>query len=189
MSGTRTRLALRALGTPLRRRLLVAGLSGTVGAILVTLGAAAWLARLGVLRSPAWVLGAWVLALVAAASIGAGSASAHPQPSGKGADRTVTLSAQLDELTAQFDDIEDEFELRDIVKELRSDLREADVKPMRVSLRRRRGNVAEIHIAVAAAFKQAAVELARAYQVMRRDEVLRSYVPNFRLHVDTLESA
>jgi hypothetical protein len=43
-------------------------------------------------------LGTSALALVAAASIGASSASAHPQPSGKGADRTVSLSAQLDEL-------------------------------------------------------------------------------------------
>ena len=43
-------------------------------------------------------LGTSALALVAAASIGASSASAHPQPSGQGADRTVSLSAQLDEL-------------------------------------------------------------------------------------------
>jgi hypothetical protein len=43
-------------------------------------------------------LGTSALALIAATSIGAGSASAHPQPNGKGADRTVTLSAQLGEL-------------------------------------------------------------------------------------------
>lgn len=43
-------------------------------------------------------LGTSVLALVAAASLGAGSAAAHPQPSGKGAERTVSLRAQLTEL-------------------------------------------------------------------------------------------
>lgn len=49
-------------------------------------------------RRTAAFLGTSALALVAAASIGASSASAHPQPSGQGADRTVSLSAQLDEL-------------------------------------------------------------------------------------------
>jgi len=51
-------------------------------------------------RSTTTFLGTSVLAMVAAASLGAGSASAHnpPAPAGNGADRTVTLSAQLDEL-------------------------------------------------------------------------------------------
>ena len=49
-------------------------------------------------RSTTTCLGSSVLAVVAAASLGAGSASAHQQPSGNGADRTVTLGADLDEL-------------------------------------------------------------------------------------------
>ncbi len=51
-------------------------------------------------RSTTAFLGSSVLAMVAAATIGTGSASAHPSPtpSGKGAERTVALSAQLDEL-------------------------------------------------------------------------------------------
>jgi hypothetical protein len=49
-------------------------------------------------RTTTAFLGTSVLALVAAASLGAGSASAHPQPSGKGAERTVSLRAQLGEL-------------------------------------------------------------------------------------------
>lgn len=49
-------------------------------------------------RSKKAFLGTSVLAMVAAASLGAGSASAHPQPSGNGADRTVTLSADLHQL-------------------------------------------------------------------------------------------
>lgn len=49
-------------------------------------------------RSKKAFLGTSVLAMVAAASLGAGSATAHPQPSGKGADRTVTLRANLHEL-------------------------------------------------------------------------------------------
>lgn len=49
-------------------------------------------------RSKTAFLGTSVLALVAAASLGTGSASAHPQPAGNGGDRTVTLKAELDEL-------------------------------------------------------------------------------------------
>jgi hypothetical protein len=45
-------------------------------------------------------LGSSAFALVAAASLGAGSASAHPQPAGEGAARTVTLGAQLDQLNS-----------------------------------------------------------------------------------------
>jgi hypothetical protein len=43
-------------------------------------------------------LGTSVLAMVASAALGAGAASAHPQPSGNGGDRTVMLSADLHEL-------------------------------------------------------------------------------------------
>ena len=49
-------------------------------------------------QSTTAVLGTSVLAMVAAASLGAGPASAQPTPAGNGADRTVTLSAQLHEL-------------------------------------------------------------------------------------------
>ena len=44
------------------------------------------------------LLGTSVLAMVATATLGAGSASGHPQPAGEGAARTVALSAQLDQL-------------------------------------------------------------------------------------------
>ena len=51
-------------------------------------------------RSKKTFLGTSILAMVAVASLGAGPASAHnpPEPAGKGAERTVTLRAQLDEL-------------------------------------------------------------------------------------------
>ena len=51
-------------------------------------------------RSTTAFLGTSVLTMVAVASLGAGSASAHPSPTpaGRGADRTVALSAHLDEL-------------------------------------------------------------------------------------------
>ena len=55
-------------------------------------------------RSTTAFLGTSVLAMVAAASLGAGSASAHPHPApagngaGNGAERTVALEADLDEL-------------------------------------------------------------------------------------------
>ena len=49
-------------------------------------------------RNTTTFLGSSAFALVAAASLGTGSASAHPQPSGEGAARTVALGAQLDQL-------------------------------------------------------------------------------------------
>ena len=49
-------------------------------------------------RNTTTLLGTSVLAMVAAASLGTGAASAHPQPAGEGAARTVTLKAQLDQL-------------------------------------------------------------------------------------------
>ena len=49
-------------------------------------------------RNTTTLLGTSILAMVAAASLGAGAASAHPQPAGEGAARTVTLKAQLDQL-------------------------------------------------------------------------------------------
>jgi hypothetical protein len=51
------------------------------------------------LRSTTTFLGASAFAMVAAASLGA-NASASPAPAGEGAARTVTLSAQLDELNS-----------------------------------------------------------------------------------------
>jgi hypothetical protein len=49
-------------------------------------------------RTATTLLGSSVIAMAAAASLGAGSVSAHPQPAGQGASRTVALSAQLDQL-------------------------------------------------------------------------------------------
>lgn len=49
-------------------------------------------------RSTSAVLGTSVLALLAAASVGAGTAAAAGQPQGKGLDKTVTLNATLTEL-------------------------------------------------------------------------------------------
>ncbi len=49
-------------------------------------------------RTATTLLGSSIIAMAAAASLGAGSASGHPQPAGEGAARTVTLSAQLDQL-------------------------------------------------------------------------------------------
>lgn len=49
-------------------------------------------------RTATTLLGSSVIAMAAAASLGAGPAAGHPQPAGQGAARTVTLSAQLNEL-------------------------------------------------------------------------------------------
>ncbi len=70
MIGTGTRAALHRLAAPMRRTMLAAGGFGAVGLLLLVLAAAAWLARWGVLRTPAWVLGAWTVGLgVGAAAI------------------------------------------------------------------------------------------------------------------------
>jgi hypothetical protein len=46
---------------------MAAGGVGAVGTALVALGVAAWLARLGVIRTPIWVIAAWVVAIGVAA--------------------------------------------------------------------------------------------------------------------------
>lgn len=59
MTGHRTGEALGALAAPLRRRSTLVTAVAVVGSMLAVLGATAWLARIGVLRTPLWVLLAW----------------------------------------------------------------------------------------------------------------------------------
>ena len=69
MTAPATHDALRRLGGPLR---LVAGAGWfalALGGAALALGLAAWLARLGVIDAPWWVLAAWVAALVVLAAI------------------------------------------------------------------------------------------------------------------------
>ena len=63
-----TRDALERLAGPLRRSALRTGGLGAAGVALVVLGIAAWLARLGIVHAPGWVLGTWVVAAAGAAS-------------------------------------------------------------------------------------------------------------------------
>ena len=68
MSPLQTPEALAQLAAPLRRiGLGLAALAAAAGA-LGALALAAWLVRLGVVRSPLWVPGAWVAALTAVAA-------------------------------------------------------------------------------------------------------------------------
>jgi hypothetical protein len=62
-----TRVALEGLARPLVRRAAAGGSALSAGAPLLVLGAAAWLARLGAVRTLWWVPAAWLLALVTAA--------------------------------------------------------------------------------------------------------------------------
>lgn len=66
MSAGTTRGALEELARPLRRRVRLGGAALAAGALLVTLGLAAWLARLGAVHSLWWVPAAWAAALAAA---------------------------------------------------------------------------------------------------------------------------
>ena len=67
MTPRRTPEALARLVVPLRRLgVLLVGAGGLAG-VLLALAVPAWLARLGVVRSPLWVVVAWVAAAVAAA--------------------------------------------------------------------------------------------------------------------------
>lgn len=61
--------ALAAVATPLRRRLVLVGVLASMAAGTGVLALAAWLARLGVVESPAWVLLAWLLAGVTAGAV------------------------------------------------------------------------------------------------------------------------
>lgn len=68
MSPPNTRAALEELSTPLLRRVAVGGGALAVGALLLVLGTAAWLARLGVVHTLWWVPAAWAIALTGAGS-------------------------------------------------------------------------------------------------------------------------
>ena len=61
MSAHLTRTALAELNRPIRGLALVRGVAFGVGLIALGLGTVAWLARLGVVSGPAWVLAAWAL--------------------------------------------------------------------------------------------------------------------------------
>ncbi len=63
MSGGDTRTALARLAAPLARRIAVGGAALVIGAVLLALGASAWLARLGLVHSLWWVPAAWLAAL------------------------------------------------------------------------------------------------------------------------------
>ncbi|MEZ4587024.1 MAG: DUF4175 family protein [Gemmatimonadales bacterium] len=65
MSPRLTPLALARQAGPLRRVGALAVVAGASGAALLGLAAPAWLARLGVVRSPIWVFGAWLLVAAA----------------------------------------------------------------------------------------------------------------------------
>ncbi|HEU5169620.1 MAG TPA: DUF4175 family protein [Gemmatimonadales bacterium] len=67
MSGPATACALERLARPLRLRQRAGSAAAALGTAALLLGGAAWLARLGVLTAPWWVLAAWAAAL---ASIG-----------------------------------------------------------------------------------------------------------------------
>ncbi len=71
MNGPATARALERLARPLRLRQRLGWASAACGAAVLLLGAAAWLARLGVLNAPWWVLAAWAAALTAVAATAA----------------------------------------------------------------------------------------------------------------------
>ncbi len=70
MSRGSTRTALEGLTAPLARRAVTGGGALVVGAVLLVLGAAAWLVRLGVVHTLWWVPVAWAAALTAAVLAG-----------------------------------------------------------------------------------------------------------------------
>src|SRR5574338_505469 len=74
---SRTHGALGRLATPLRRQSQLGSLTLAAGSALLALGAAAWLARAGLLRAPLWIPLAWlvVAGLVAAGVIWARQAA------------------------------------------------------------------------------------------------------------------
>lgn len=67
MTSSRTGQVLDALAGPLRRRHWVAWTLGATGAVTLVLGGWAWLVRLGVMRLPLWVFGAWAGAVATVA--------------------------------------------------------------------------------------------------------------------------
>ena len=64
-----TARALERLARPLRRRYRAAWVAAAGGAAALVLGTGAWLARLGAIEAPWWVLAAWAAALAAVAVI------------------------------------------------------------------------------------------------------------------------
>jgi hypothetical protein len=64
-----TRAALEGLTAPLARRAATGGGALVLGAVLLVLGAAAWLVRLGVVHTLWWVPAAWAAAVTAAAVV------------------------------------------------------------------------------------------------------------------------
>lgn len=73
MNQSTTRTALNGLVAPLARRVLTGSGALVIGVVLLVLGAAAWLARLGIVHTLWWVPVAW-LAAFAAAVVAAGLA-------------------------------------------------------------------------------------------------------------------
>lgn len=69
MTPSRTRLALDLVAGPLRVRLTAAGVAGGLGALALVLGIAAWVVRLGLVRTPLWVLAAWTLGALGAIAV------------------------------------------------------------------------------------------------------------------------
>lgn len=65
MTADRTPRALADLARPLRRLGYGAAAASGIGAALLAMAIAAWLVRLGAVRSPLWVVVTWLLALVA----------------------------------------------------------------------------------------------------------------------------
>ncbi|MGQ0704004.1 MAG: hypothetical protein ACT4PM_12810 [Gemmatimonadales bacterium] len=66
MTPSRTAVALRRAGLPLRARVRIAGAAGALAGLALVLALLAWAARLGAVRSPAWVFAAWGLGLLVA---------------------------------------------------------------------------------------------------------------------------
>ncbi len=70
MTADRTPRALADLARPLRRLGFAAAAAAGLGAALLAIAVAAWLVRLGVVRSPLWVVVTWILAFVAIGAAG-----------------------------------------------------------------------------------------------------------------------
>src|SRR4051812_21650334 len=105
MTAPATHGALRRLARPLQNRSGAGWLAVGLGSVTLLLGAAAWVARLGWLNAPYWVLIAWVMALIAAVAVMYIGSTLHARLSAGrlarrledlGAWRRGTLTALLD---------------------------------------------------------------------------------------------